>query len=71
MSVLLHEQAKEAEMTKMSDSNFAVSIFLSIVILSLVAGFGAGVMFQRKQQLCYIELKGEGTDTHRIEGTLR
>ena len=58
-------------MTKMSDSNFAVSVFLAIVILSLAVGFGAGVMYQRKAQLCYIELTDGGNVKHQIAGELR
>ena len=56
---------------KLNDSQFAVLIFLLIVGLVAAAAFGAGVLFQRSHQLCYIELKGEGTDIHKIEGSLR
>ena len=55
----------------LNDSQFAVVIFLLIIVVSLASGFGAGILYQRSHQLCYIELKGEGTDTHRIEGSLR
>jgi hypothetical protein len=56
---------------KLDDSQFAVMIFLSIVTLSLVAGFGLGRYARPTIQTCTVILKDGFGNKHIVEGEVK
>ena len=57
---------------KLSDSQFAVTVTISLCMLLLAVGFGVGMLYQKSQTLCYITLTdGANKIAHQIEGEMK